>query len=349
MNNLTPKYTGKVAWKSPSNIALVKYWGKKQNQIPITPSLSISLQNSLTECAVEYFHEPEQTSVSAELFFEGTPADPAFAQKTLVFLNKAASLFPVLQHYRMVIHSRNTFPHSAGMASSASSMSALALCLCSVVSEGSGPDFFQQASALARLGSGSACRSVYGGYALWGATPLYPESSDQYAIPLNDTIHPVFRNYGDAIIVVHAGKKNVSSSEGHALMHSHFFLEGRISQANRRMERLMHILKSGNQYAFAELVETEALTLHALMMSSDPAYILLEEGTIAILKKIKKFRKESRIPVAFTLDAGPNVHILYPWQEREQVLDFIQRELVMHCEEGKWIDDQRGNGPERIY
>jgi diphosphomevalonate decarboxylase len=84
------------------------------------------------------------------------------------------------------------------------------------------------------------------------------------------------------------------------------------------------------------------------MMSSDPSFLLIEPNTLNIVHVIRRFRKETSVPVCFTLDAGPNVHLLYPGESESLVKEWIREELMKYCENGKWIDDRIGDGPERI-
>ncbi|MGB9746932.1 MAG: diphosphomevalonate/mevalonate 3,5-bisphosphate decarboxylase family protein [Bacteroidales bacterium] len=350
--NQQQTFSGKISWRSPSNIALIKYWGKKASQIPASPSISMTLSKSFTQCTVSYDFHSARLRSEVKLFFNHQPAPENFAIKTTDFIRTLETVFPFLCHFRLTVHTFNSFPHSAGIASSASSMSALALCIATILSRSgqlpADSDFFRTASFMARLGSGSAARSVYGGYSLWGKTPLVENTSDEYAVPLNDFIHPVFREYGDAILVVSSGTKEISSSAGHAMMQNHSYSEGRIRQAGERLERLLQVLKEGKEQKFTDIVENEALTLHALMMSSEPAFFLLQPETIAILKKIKSFRAHTNLPVTFTIDAGPNVHLLYPLRYRKEITGFIASELEPYCENRQWIDDGIGSGPEQL-
>lgn len=345
-------FSGKVSWRSPSNIALIKYWGKKPGQIPATPSISITLSKSYTQCTITYDFNPERTRPELVLYFNSQPAPKNFTFKTMNFIHNLEEIFAPLRHFSFSMHTFNSFPHSAGIASSASSMSAIALCIASILTETgylpSDGDFYQTASSLARLGSGSAARSVYGGFSLWGKTPLVENSSDEYAIPLNHRIHPIFMDYGDAILVVSSATKEVSSSSGHALMQAHYFSEGRIRQAMERIESLLGALSKGEEQKFTEIVENEALTLHALMMSSEPGFFLFQPETISVLRKIKDFRAQTMLPITFTIDAGPNVHLLYPMRNRKEVLQFIAAELEPLCENRQWIDDEIGKGPVKL-
>lgn len=344
---------GEVTWQSPSNIALVKYWGKKGFQLPANPSLSVTLSESRTETTVKYSPAKSSAKNRIRFFFEGK-YQPDFELKIHDFFGMLHEDLPFVKQLDFEIRSHNTFPHSAGIASSASAMSALALCLCSIENDLSGkPEnhdkkFFARASEFARIGSGSASRSVFSRMATWGQSDGIPGSSDLYATEFLQPVHPVFNGLFDTILIVSGGKKKVSSRAGHALMQGNPFAEARYAQARNNLERLIPAIESGNMDVFIAIVESEALTLHGMMMSSDPGYMLLEPGTVEIIKKIKAFREQSGANLCFTLDAGPNVHVLYPENEKVRVQEFIMNELRPHCENNRLIEDKMGNGPKRI-
>lgn len=339
-----------VTWKCPSNIALIKYWGKKGNQLPANPSLSFTLDRCHTVTTVRYHKKENDGILLVSFAYNGQPM-PSFEPKLETFLANIESLFPFLPGYQIDINTVNTFPHSSGIASSASGMAALALCLCSMEqAEGLADketDFFRKASHAARLGSGSACRSVYSPLVLWGETSLYPGSSDQFAIPVHE-VHPVFKTFCDTILIVDEGKKEVSSTQGHGLLHAHPFAGVRYQEAGKNLEQLKQCLISGDLELYRNIVEREALMLHALMMTSNPAFILMKPNTLAILQAIMHHRRQSGIMMMFTLDAGANVHLLYPESERNRVQHFINSELVQYCHNGALIHDQVGNGPVQL-
>ena len=131
-------------------------------------------------------------------------------------------------------------------------------------------------------------------------------------------------------------------------MDNHPFSQIRFEQANQNILKLKSIFSSGDLNQFCDLVEKEALMLHSLMMSSEPSYILMKPETLIVITKIQKFRKKSKIPVCFTLDAGANVHVLFPDNYSEQVEDFIKDELLSYCENKKFISDIVGDGPKQI-
>jgi diphosphomevalonate decarboxylase len=333
-------------WKCPSNIALVKYWGKRDFQKPMNPSLSFVLHNAYTETSVEIHKAGDQ---KVEFYFEDF-ASP-FGKRIENYLEQVSSELHWVKNYNFRIHSHNSFPHSAGIASSASSFGALALCLTELDFVHSGKEtnsseFWQKASELARMGSGSACRSVYQGFSIWGQTQLFESCSDEHAIPLANGVHPIFSGLRDAILMVDSGTKAVSSSVGHGLMDEHHYQRSRIAQAHENINELYLALISGDQEKFIEVVENEALSLHAMMMTSNPSFLLLKPNSLELINRIRHFRDKSQIPVCFTIDAGPNIHLLYFQENVPEVKAFIERELLAFCENGKWIDDQIGKGPE---
>lgn len=332
--------SGTVRAKSPSNIALVKYWGKISPQIPNNPSISYTLTASFTQ--TELFFRPKAGETShIEIFFESKPK-PEFLPKIQKFFNRISAYAPYLSAYDFRINTQNSFPHSSGIASSASGMSALAKCLIQMEAMlgYSSTNADRRASFLARLGSGSACRSVYSGLVAWGKSKFLNDSSDLYAVPVDTEIHPVFKNFRDTILLIHEGAKSVSSTVGHALMENHSYAENRFEQARKNTGKLLDILKSGNVEDFGALVEHEALSLHALMMMSNPPYILMMPETVAAINKIWDFRKENNLPLYFTLDAGANVHLLYPETESEYIQNFIENELLPLCQNEKAIYDR---------
>jgi len=338
---------GKVTWKAPSNIALVKYWGKRPVQIPANPSISFTLDACATTTSVTFDKKEKSDGFSFDLFFEGKPKED-FKPKIQTFFERIENYLPFLKAYHFTIETSNSFPHSSGIASSASGMAALSMCLMDIektLNPSMDEDLFHaKASYLARLGSGSACRSIKGNLVQWGAHKNIPKSSDLYGITYPFEVNPVFKSYCDTILLVHKGQKQVSSTVGHQLMHDHPFAENRFQQAFDNLDGLKPILADGDLQEFIKLVESEALTLHAMMMTSMPYFMLMKPDTLEIINKIWEYREATKTPVCFTLDAGANVHVLYPSSEREKVQGFIQDKLAEHCENGQYIHDQVGAG-----
>lgn len=343
---------GSVTWQSPSNIALVKYWGKKEHQIPANPSVSFTLNNCRTITTLIY-EKKKSTSqdFDLELYFEGKIKED-FKPKIVTFFKRIERYCPFLKAYQFTIRTENSFPHSSGIASSASGMSAMALCIMSLEKElvpAMSEEFFnKKASFLARLGSGSASRSIKGKIVVWGKHDSLASSCDLFGVEYPGKVHEIFRNYQDTILLVDKGTKQVSSSVGHNLMHEHPFAEARFKQAHKNLEELSNVFETGDIDHFMKLVESEALTLHSMMMSSSPYFILMKPNTLEIINKIWEYRASTGMPVCFTLDAGANVHVLYPEKHSEKILEFIKNELVAYCENEQYLCDRIGDGSSRI-
>lgn len=348
--NLWPACAGSVGWSCPSNIALIKYWGKKEVQLPMNPSLSMTLEEASTRTHIRFRYHPEASGPELLFRFESRKA-PAFEKRIQATLVQLRPYLPWLVHTSMEIDSENSFPHSSGIASSASAMGALALCLIDmerVISGSTDSNIdLQKASFLARLGSGSACRSLFPAFSLWGADGGWDGSSDEFAIPVT-RYHPSFLQLRDTILIVESGQKQVSSSAGHALMERNPFSAVRFSQARENLSRLGAYLRAGDWESFLELVEEEALTLHAMMLTGRPGYLLMQPGTLSIIRKVRRFREETGARMAFTLDAGANVHLLYDGAEADRIEPFIGSDLAPNCENEMRISDRMGKGPERI-
>lgn len=344
---------GSITWRSPSNLALVKYWGKYGIQMPQNPSLSITLEKAYTETTLSYrpFVGPE-SGINLDFRFEGI-VNETFGERVKSFLTGLIPIFPFLKQLHLEIDTKNKFPHSAGIASSASSMSALSLCLCTLENElfnhaQSEEEFLMKASYISRLGSGSASRSVFPFAAWWGRHESLPQSSDLFAVPIETEIHEQIKTLHNAILIVSDKEKSVSSSAGHKLMECNIYAKERFNQASKRCITLLEALKKADWDEIIRITESEALTLHALMMSSNPPYMLLEPGSVQIIKLVQTFRKETGFPVFFSMDAGPNVHLLYPEQYKIQVEAFIEEKLLHYCQNNSVLYDMAGSGPREI-
>lgn len=290
--------------------------------------------------------------VDVVLHLDGVRND-GFTGRTKLFLEKLLPIYPFLKQLSFNIKTSNSFPHSAGIASSASGMSALALCLVSLEETLFEPfkdkaAFNAKASYLSRLGSGSACRSVYGGAAVWGSLASLEGSSDLIAVPIADRLHTVFQDYHDDILLISKSEKSVSSRAGHGLMEGNPYATARYAQATRRTDEMLTVLQQGNVERFGEILESEALTLHALMMASHPPYLLIRPNTLAVIERIQQYRADTGRPLYFTLDAGPNLHLLYPHSIAVEVKSFIREQLLYFCEDKMYLADRVGKGPERL-
>ncbi len=322
-----------TTWRSPANIAFVKYWGKKGHQLPANPSLSMTLKNCFTETRVRF--EVGTARPGVELLLNGVRQDK-FAGKIETYLRSLASM-PWLENVQVLVETRNTFPHGTGIASSASGLSAFALGLTDYLFHLSGVkvDFFRTASYLSRLASGSASRSVYGGFVSWG------EESDLYASPVG--VHPELAHLRDSVLVVSGEEKAVSSTAGHGRMSDHAYAEARFAQARTNYQRTLAALSAGDLTEIGAVLESEALSLHAMMLTAPSAFTLMRPNTLAAIEMIWAFRRETQLPLYFTLDAGPNLHLIYPESSQHKIRTFIAHELSPLAL--TVIDDECGEGP----
>lgn len=351
-------------YQAPSNIALIKYWGKMPKlkdadpieswQIPLNPSLSLTLKNCKTNMQVQFIHDPD---VAGQLeFYFHQQRNLKFEKKIISFLQNAKNYYSFVQEGKLIIHSENTFPHSSGIASSASSMAALNLCLMDLLYQLKGAsnqywqekEFRSEVSKLARLASGSACRSIEGGLNLWGnfnfddtvgsnlfATQLLVDSD--FLMQIQDTL-----------MVISDQPKQVSSTDGHQSMDDHPYRQARKIKATENLKNILMSIRNQDFFSFAQIVESEAWDLHALMMSSPKPFCLIESETLFVIKQITKIRLEEKIPFCFTLDAGPNVHVLYPKAFQAEVLDKINLINSQIGFKAKLIHDEVGMGASKI-
>mgnify|MGYP003110546637 CR=1 FL=1 len=345
---------GSISAQAPSNIALVKYWGKYGEQLPQNASVSFTLSQCRTETTLHFEKSTPNGNFNFEVFLDGQ-REKSFEPKIAQFFERIRRYVPFLTEYNFKIETKNTFPHSSGIASSASGMAALAVCLVSLENALLGGDLstayketqenqLRKASFLARLGSGSASRSIEGPLVVWGQHPEIEGSSNLLGVKYPFKVHENFSNYQDTILLVDKGEKQVSSTVGHNLMHNNPYAEARFKEANTNLTKLKTIFEDGNISAFIEIVESEALQLHAMMMASKPYFILMKPNTLEIINRIWKFRKETGSQVCFTLDAGANVHVLYPFSEKDRTQNFITKELAAFCKNGAYIHDACGLG-----
>lgn len=345
---------GSVSSQAPSNIALVKYWGKYGEQLPQNASVSFTLSECRTETTLHFEKISTSKNFDFEVFLDGK-REEGFEPKIQKFFERIEVYVPFLKEYKFKIETKNTFPHSSGIASSASGMSALALCLVSIDRTLSGVEggfdklsltnrYKKKASFLARLGSGSASRSIDGPLVVWGAHPEIEGSSNLFGVKYPYAVHENFSNYQDTILLVDKGEKQVSSTVGHDLMHNNPYAKERFKEANTNLTNLKAIFENGDISAFIKIVESEALQLHAMMMASKPYFILMKPNTLEIINRIWQFRKDTGSHVCFTLDAGANVHVLYPFSHKESVQQFIAEKLAPFCKNGEYVEDELGIG-----
>jgi diphosphomevalonate decarboxylase len=289
-----PSFTATAA--AHPNIALIKYWGDRDSSlhIPASGSISMNLGNLVTRTHVSFQPDlPCDQLILNEQEMTGVPLERVSRFLDHIRRLGNSSLFARVE-------SANNFPIRAGVASSASAFSALALAgtaaLGITLSE---PDL----SRLARLGSGSACRSVPSGFVEWQAGKS-DDDSFAFSIAPPDHCHLV-----DCIAIVSTAEKEVGSSEGHLLAGTSLLQDCRLGTAPLRLAQCRSAILERDFDALAEVVELDSNLMHAVMMTSQPPLFYWQPASLVIMQEVILWRKAG-IPCFYTLDAGPNVHII---------------------------------------
>ncbi len=278
------------------NIALIKYWGNKDKnlRIPVNGSISFNLASLFTNTSV--FFDSGLTADS--LFINQNEVIGAGLERVVLFLNEVRQLANMNLYAR--VESKNNFPVGTGIASSASAFAALSL----AASKAIGLNLSEkELSRLARRGSGSACRSIPGGFVEW-----VPGERDEDSFA--ESIAPAEHwDLVDIIAVVSADHKKVGSTAGHELADTSPLQNARVQDAERRLSIIRSAILNRDFLAMADTIELDSNIMHAVMMTSNPPLLYWESTSISIMKSVKSWR-ESGIPVCYTLDAGPNVHVI---------------------------------------
>ncbi len=306
--------------RSPSNIAFIKYWGAKdlKKAIPVNPSISMTLDACYSRCSVEHLQDD---SSEHEIFWrqgEGgfEEAPPAFAVRVRHHLDTLRQITGCGGRFRVA--TENSFPAAAGMASSASGFSALTLATLGALGIEMPVD---QQSALARLsGSGSASRSVLGGYVEWPRSGPGQGGAEHYAFQLADAEAWPLANI---IALVQTGPKDTSSLDGHRRARTSPYWRTR---QRRLPSRLAAVRKAIEQRDFALLgpvVEAEAIDLHCVAMTSHPPVFYWQPATLTVLEAVRRLRADG-VAAWSTMDAGANVHVICEPQDADAVAQCLQ-------------------------
>lgn len=293
------------------NIAFIKYWGncEADTRIPANGSISMNLGGLETRTTVTF----DPSLPSDQLALDGQPVGGTALGRVGAFLDIVRRMSGVNDY--AAVDSQNNFPMGAGIASSASAFAALAL----AASRAAGLELDELAlSQLARRGSGSACRSVPGGFVEWLVSGCEEGS---YAIPI---ARPEHWDLADCIAVVSQVHKPVGSTEGHALAHTSPLQFARVAGAPQRLDICRQAILGRDFEALAEVIELDSNLMHAVMMSSTPRLLYWEPATLAIMQAVTEWRK-SGTACAYTIDAGPNVHVISPKEQVSQVRALLEQ------------------------
>ena len=279
-----------------ANIAFTKFWGKAvpELNIPFNNSISMNLSNAITTTTVEFSDKYDQDIVD----IVGTELKENEKQRIIKHLDKIRKLAGIETKARIV--SKNSFPKSAGIASSASGHAALAL----AASAAAGLRLNEkELSCLARLGSGSACRSIPAGFAEWHKGNSHDTS---YATQI---CKPEDFDILDIVAITSGEEKKVSTTEGHELVHTSPLFPSRIKSVEEFNEEIKKAILNNDFKTFGGYTEKDALSLHAIMITSSPSIRYWNQGSLKVMDMVEGLRKND-IDAYFTIDAGPNIHII---------------------------------------
>lgn len=288
---------GKVTAVANPNIAFIKYWGKADERLnlPANASLSMNLAALTTVTTVEF-----RSGLAADaLTLDRQPAAGEALARVVAHLDRVRALSGIGDRARVA--SANDFPAGTGLASSASAFAALSL----AATRAAGLDLDEGAlSRLARLGSGSACRSVPAGFSLWNGNNDETSFARQVAPPEHWDLH-------DVVAIVSYEHKAVGSYDGHALAPTSPLHEARVAAVPGLLAAVQSGIRQRDLAVMGPAIEADALAMHGVMMTSTPSLLYWAPATVAVLKAVRTWRDEG-LCVYFTLDAGPNVHCFCP-------------------------------------
>lgn len=291
--------------KAHSNIAFIKYWGNADEalRLPANPSLSMNLDGVNTLTTVVWHAEHGQDT----LIINDQPADAKATQRVSHHLDAIRKRLGL--DMRADVTSHNNFPMGAGIASSASSFAALTL---AAITAAGATLSERELSTIARLGSGSASRSIPSGYVEWCIGEKHEDSAAYTIAPASHW------DLVDIIGVISTGHKDVGSREGHGTALSSDYQSARVATAAARLETCKAALFSRDFAAFASVVEHDSNMMHAVMMTSSPALFYWQPASLLLMDSVRRWRSEG-LSVCYTLDAGPNVHCLTTAQDADEI------------------------------
>ena len=319
------------------NIAVVKYWGKRDKRLnlPQNGSISVTMDESLRTVTTVRFEEKMGKDHLVLNGKEARPEELARASRVLDAVRAAAKT-----RTRALVVSQNNFPTAAGIASSASGFAALA---CAAADAAGLRASRRQLSVFARLGSGSACRSVLGGFVEWKMGSR-KDGSDSYAVQIAPASHwPGLRN---VIAITDGGRKSVGSAEGMELTAKTSTLyPERVKSRPRILAMVRRAIMGRDLPSFLELAMRESSHMHAVMLDSFPPIIYLNDVSREIMRAVHGFNeKKGAVCAGYTFDAGPNAHVY----TTEKYADEVERVLRGIPGVQKTMVCRPGNGPRKL-
>ena len=305
-----------------ANIAFIKYWGNRDNtlRLPMNGSISMNLDGLYTRTTVSF----QPSLPFDELIINGQEIAGAGRDRVSYILDIIRGMANI--HERAEVMSENNFPSGAGIASSASAFAALAL----AGSKAAGLNLSEQElSRLARRGSGSASRSIPGGFVEWQQGT---GDEDSFAFSIAEPNH---WNLVDCIAIVSTSHKKTGSTEGHSIAGTSKLQAARVADAPRRLEVCRKAILERDFNAFASIVELDSDMMHSVMMTSTPALHYWKSESLEVMNCVRQWRSEG-MQVCYTVDAGANVHVIchqnqvLPLNKRLREIRGVENVLIAH-------------------
>src|SRR5215211_4881730 len=294
------------------NIAFIKYWGNRDNilRLPMNGSISMNLDKLYTRTTVSF----QPSLPFDELIINGYEVRGAGLERISHILDIIRGMANI--HERAEVRTENNFPSGAGIASSASAFAALAL----AGSKAAGLHLSKpELSRLARRGSGSASRSIPGGFVEWQAGT---SDEDSFAFSIAEPDH---WDLVDCVAIVSASRKKTGSTEGHSIAGTSPLQAARVADAPRRLEICRKAILERDFEAFSSIVELDSDMMHAVMMTSTPALYYWKPDSLEVMQCVRQWRMDG-IQACYTVDAGPNIHVICPGPEA-QIVEKRLREI----------------------
>ncbi len=299
-----------------ANIAFVKYWGNRNDEagkeglnLPYNDSISMNLDNAITKTTVEFSPDYKEDVV----IINGKVVEGRKKERVVNFLNFVRELASV--EHKCKVASENNFPMGCGIASSASAGAALALACCKALGLPTEESFV---SRMARRFSGSASRSVPPGFVRWKASE---NDEECFATSIASPHH---WKLCDVVAMVSEEHKKVTSAQGHLLAKTSPFFKARLEEVKERVEKVHQAILDKDIATLGEEIEREAISMHVVMMTSSPPLFYWSPETIALIKALHEWRESGEVQAYFTIDAGPNVHLICEEREKDKLLELLQ-------------------------
>ncbi|MEM3939842.1 MAG: diphosphomevalonate decarboxylase [Saccharolobus sp.] len=319
-----------VTVSAPSNIALIKYWGKRGDErlnLPLNSSLSITLDDQLSVITKISLSDKDLIIVNGKILSEEESKE--YAGRVIEKFREISN-----KDFHVRIESYAKFPVNAGLASSAAGIAALTFGLNELL----GLDLsLKELSKIARIGSGSACRSMFGGFVMW-ERGVRDDGEDSYCYQLFPSDH--WRELVDIIVIVSEEEKKISSRKGMIrTTQTSELVECRLKFIEKTMKELIDAIKNKDEKKFYYYVMRHSNNMHAVILDSWPSFFYLNDTSLKIMEWIQDFGK-----AAYTFDAGPNPHILTTENNVPEILNFlntlnVKRVIISRVGEGPKLND----------